>query len=122
MGPADSSRRRHVILFKNRFVERIAAGTKCQTIRPTRKREIKVGDMLDLRHWSGAPYRSPQIKICTAVCADVRPISIDALLDEDELDQLARADGFDNSDAFLSFFADTHGLPFKGTLIRWGAP
>jgi hypothetical protein len=36
-----------------------------------------------------------------------------------ELDDLASADGFDNLFLFLNFFKETHGLPFKGQLIKW---
>lgn len=31
----------------------------------------------------------------------------------------AQRDGFSNWRAFLDFFEKTHGLPFKGVLIRW---
>lgn len=40
----------------------------------------------------------------------------DLYLDEE---QLARSDGFSSWSEMLDWFEKTHGLPFKGLLIRW---
>jgi hypothetical protein len=36
-----------------------------------------------------------------------------------EIERLALDDGFDGAESMAEWFADTHGLPFDGFLIRW---
>lgn len=123
------------LMFHKRFIEPIQAGTKKQTIRPPRKRPIKVGDELALRYWVGKGYRSPQATILYASCTAVFSISINAecyvLGDESaivgscsdpaKLDEFARADGFESwADMMAWYRSDGYGLPFEGVLIQWG--
>lgn len=118
--------RRHVFMFQSRFAPKILDGTKCTTIRLPRKRQVSAGDILDLREWTGAPYRSKQRKLVEVVCAQEFP----ALVTEDwivslrtgtkfPLEVVARSEGFKDSAEMLAWFKQTHGLPFTGTLYRW---
>lgn len=121
--------RRHVILFQSRFADLVESGVKPHTIRPERKRPIHVGDTLDLRAWSGLPYRSKQRKLRIAVCLTVREIEVNKLkglisLEGDLLtrmkaDMLALSDGFRDRGDMADWFENMHGLPFKGVLIEW---
>ena len=123
--------RRHVRMFKPRFALLVQAGTKLSTIRPTPKREIRAGDVLDLRQWKGLPYRSKQRKLREAICTRVTPIRISLrgsvlivwlgrkLLFETELEQLAQRDGFASAQEMFDWFEAEHGLPFAGVLIQW---
>ena len=112
----------HVILFQPQFADKVRDGSKLQTIRPPRKREIHPGDELSLRRWTGAPYRSKQEVLREAVCVEVEPILLrDWSYGSDKhLDALARADGFADWPEMRDWFRATHGLPFRGVLIRWG--
>jgi len=40
-------------------------------------------------------------------------------LGQNEIEQLARADGFENADKFVRYFGDKYKLPFTGLLIGW---
>lgn len=42
-----------------------------------------------------------------------------SLLDTEDMEEIARADGFDDAAHMVGWFADTHGLPFEGILIKW---
>lgn len=115
------------ILFQPRFAELVKAGTKVQTIRPVRKRRIPEGDILSLRRWSGAPYRSKQIVLREARLLAVLPVRM-ALswiefntmrLKLSEEHTFAMADGFSGIQEMLSWFDVNHGLPFTGELIVW---
>jgi hypothetical protein len=124
------------LLFLPRFHDAIRSGTKRQTIRRPRLYPIRPGDLLSLRGWSGAPYRSPQVVLRDVVCASVEPIAIgldDTLspsidvarieVPPDRLDEFARADGFA---AFADFEAHWSSKRswfgvFEGVLIRWEA-
>ena len=48
-------------------------------------------------------------------CVEIVPL----ILLPEEVDELARADGFDDWEYMLNWFEKTHGLPFEGLLIRW---
>lgn len=118
----------HVLMFKPQFADDVEAGRKNRTMRPPRKRKIKVGDRLDLRKWSGKPYASKQVKLreatCTAVhevfIATARCIRIDNVLVIPEiLDAFAKLDGFETSEQMIAFFDKEHGLPFCGDLIEF---
>ena len=41
------------------------------------------------------------------------------LLDQHEIDMLARMDGFNSAADFVQFFGEIYGLPFSGLLIGW---
>jgi hypothetical protein len=138
---------RHVIMFQPRFAPLVESGAKLQTIRPWRKRQIKAGDIVDLRTWSGLPYRSKQRKLCEAMVAMVLPVSIyiqiepgryetralrlgygGAEMDEATLSRFSHADGFTSTADFFGFFERTYGkknsrggvaLHFHGQVIIW---
>lgn len=122
---------RHVRMFMPRFAPLVEAGTKPTTIRPTPKRKIKAGDVVDLRTWTGKPYRSKQRKLREAYVTKVSPVQImfsrgsffiriaKQLLAPAEVVTLAKRDGFKDGIDLLLWFEQTHGLPFKGVLIEW---
>lgn len=124
-----------VLMFQKRFVTPIQAGTKSQTIRPVRKRPLKVGELLSLRHWEDKAYRSPQIEFFKATCLGTLDIQVHAagiLLGDGNFDgtfsvpylnAFAAGDGFANWAEMKEFFESRfgYGLPFIGTLIQWEA-
>ncbi len=117
--------RRHVRMIQPRFVPLILSGAKLNTIRPTPQREIRPGDILDIRQWEAKAYRSKQIRIVEVEVADVSRIEIgDSWVRRwnglvDDLDAFARADGFDGWNDMAAWFDAVHGLPFDGVIIRW---
>lgn len=127
-----SKPRRHVFMFQPQFAPRVLDGSKTTTIRAPRKRAVKIGDILDLRQWSGRPYASKQVKLRTAECVETstitikrssiifRKFSVGVELNGDELlDIIAEDDGFESWRLMRAWFEKTHGLPFTGTLYRW---
>jgi hypothetical protein len=102
-------------------------GTKLQTVRPTPKRMPRPGDRLILRCWVGAPYRSKQRLLRSAVVRAVAEIEIDSCaikIDGKRLGSVgehsfALADGFSNAVEMTDWFRDTHGLPFRGVVLYW---
>lgn len=127
--------RRHVIIFQDRFAQLVASGEKPHTIRPKRKRPIRVGDVLDLRQWTGKPYRSKQRKLRLATCIAVTPIELCFIrhrllvwlrgktprhLTTAEIEALARRDGFADGAEMADWFSNMHELLFAGMLIEWG--
>ena len=105
-----------VLMFQPQFHQAVERGQKRQTIRPPRKRPVKVGDTLSLRTWSGAPYRSPQRELLRATCTAVDRITIDADFADDAE---AMRDGFADAAEMRSWFARVHGIPFSGDRIAW---
>ena len=115
-------------MFKPQFAPAVAAGTKRCTIRPTPKRAINAGDVLDAREWTGRPYNSKQNRLREAVIERVTPITIEASfcvilggknLTYEKITRLAREDGFEGFAGIMEFFQTEHGLPFTGVLIEW---
>ena len=123
--------------FKPEFIDKILTEEKSQTIRPTRKHPIKVGDRLYL--YTGQRTKQCR-KIGEAVCSKVSPIAISTcsfereyrvILDGREMTQreireISSADGFEDIKDFLSFFfehkrSETDGVitGFTGQLIKW---
>lgn len=131
--------------FKGRFVEPIKARTKRQTIRkPGKKRHARPGDALQI--YTGDRFHPK--KVGEATCETARPICLgfrqttaggirrpfvlfgdpsdakpaDILLTPEELDNFAKADGFDSWDDLEVFWLDTHGAAreFEGVIITWG--
>ncbi len=112
------------INFKARFVPYIEGGSKRQTIRRTRKRPFRAGDVLYL-------FTGMRTKTCrrlgTFRCTGVHSIRVtDRGIEVDgralrrvETDALARADGFKDTEEFMAFFRKEHKLPMEGQLIRW---
>ncbi len=129
-----------VFMFKPRFAPLVKDGTKRQTIRPERKHRVFRGDVLSLREWSGKPYRSKQTVLKETQCESVHSLTIvprstpdgmfvSCFVDDQRVescaggtgswDRLAVADGFRNAADMLSWFTETHGLPFNGILVKW---
>lgn len=127
--------RRFVFMFQSQFAELVTTGLKRQTVRAPRKRWPNVGDLIDCRVWTGAPYRSKQRHLChgriTMACS-CRITAFDVLIvpapsnrgatwrelssgNED----FAVADGFKDFASMVAWFAETHGLPFEGMLVKW---
>lgn len=133
----------HVIMFQPRFARLVESGAKLTTIRGEshnpkyppevilyKGRPIAPGDTLDLREWPGRPYATKHRKIRMEICESVERI----ILDRDEFDSMeiggvfqdqtpreavARGDGFADFLTMMEWFDKTHGLPFRGVLIRW---
>lgn len=113
------------ISFDARFAKAVACGAKRQTIRPQRKKPIKIGDKLYL-------FTGMRTKGCRSlgvgVCIDVQDVRIESdeavaidgvHLLRDELHLLAQKDGFDDSREFIEWFRAHYGLPWVGQLIKW---
>jgi len=116
--------------FKGRFADAVQSGEKRQTIRANgKRRHAQPGDKLQL-------YTGMRTKACRklrdAVCHDVCPITIypDKVFTfkpqeihlREQLENLARSDGFSSWAEMRDWFDETHGLPFTGTMIRWLVP
>lgn len=121
--------------FKARFAEAVRSGAKRQTIRSRGKRPPpKTGLVAYLYAGRWTKHVS---KLGEHPITSVTDISISAAqrivrmprgagamrrwvdLDPDEVEQLARADGFANADEFFAFFQSQHGGTFSGWLIKW---
>ena len=116
-----------VIMFQDRFIEKIRDGSKRHTIRKTAR--CIPGQRLSLRRWKGKPYRSKHEVIADTKCLDVRKVrighgefhnglSVDGIEVQDR-GALARGDGFLCTIEMLKWFEQYHGLPFEGWLIEW---
>lgn len=114
--------------FQAQFADAVERGEKRQTIRAIgKRRHAKEGDKLQL-------YTGMRTKACRklreAVCHDFCHILIEAdkiwtsrpLEIHTDLDRWAKSDGFPDWPTMRDFFANTHGLPFNGVLIRWLVP
>ena len=126
------------IYFKPHLAALVTAGCKTHTIRKWRQRPFNVGDPLML--YTG--FRSPA---CQKIRADTNCTAATEIaiypkrsevklangsrygetagryLTPEELDRLAREDGFANADVFFKFFLDTHGSELRGQLVEWSA-
>lgn len=129
----------HVFLFKPRFAPLVEAGTKRTTIRPPRTRPVRLYDLMDLRTWTGRPYKDPQRKLCMGRCVEhqtcviIPPfgrgitgtpgkvlLGLREPLIGAEADAFARNDGFADYAEMIAWFQKEHGkLPFLGTWYRW---
>jgi hypothetical protein len=116
------------ILFKSQFADLVRSGSKRQTIRPVRRNPVKSGEVVALRRWEGAAYRTKRIDLCTATIESVTPILIDdaglkigheRITDLVALHAEAIADGFADWQEMVAWFEAVHGLPFYGVLIKW---
>ena len=124
--------------YLSRFAALVESGQKCQTIRAKRKRPFKVGDTLT--HYAGQRTTSCRF-LGEAICRETQPILIipglvpgfgpdnyhfrmevwvgTKLLNQDEMQALAYADGFKTLGEFLDFF---DSATFAGQIIKWDAP
>lgn len=112
--------------FKKRFAPKVESGEKCQTIRAYRKdgRDPKKDDILYL--YTGMRTKGCR-KIKEAACVETYNVIIheknlyfeSLLMSAGARKTIAILDGFKNYQEFQKFFAETHGLPFYGLLIKW---
>lgn len=117
--------------FKKQFTGVIRTGSKAQTIRAHGKRQPpKVGDWAycytGLRTRDVCRLGAFRITRVTQISISARSRSVSVPrcgawcnLSEDEIEQLARADGFASADEFFGFFAQEHGGTLGGHLIEW---
>lgn len=127
-----------LLSFKSDMAPLVEEGTKRQTIRAYRKdgRNPREGQTLYLYKRARQPDMS---KMAETVCTSASPIEIDLdgfiwsdqsqfeehgrrdlhLLDIEERERLAKADGFEDAEAMIAWFTEVHGLPFRGLVIRW---
>lgn len=117
--------------FKAQFGPAVRAGTKAQTIRANGKRPpAKVGDIAYC--YTGLRTKNvcrlgafPIIHVTQiTISSGSRCVSIPGngfwyRLTDDEIEQLAIADGFASADEFFGFFAKEHGGTLSGHLITW---
>lgn len=116
------------INFKAQFVAKIQAGPKRHTIRAHRARPVKAGDRLFL--YCGMRHKGAFRILPDAVtCNEVQEISIEDLeeegvritvdgyvLDVDQAERLACADGFESFSEMVKFWEGR--LPFFGNIIH----
>lgn len=120
--------------FQPRFVPYIRAGTKKHTIRATRKHQDRPGSKMYL--YRGLRTKKAKL-ISIEECVRVEPIRIEmqypdaevalswetfvyvneTKLSEDEVERLARADGFNDFAEMVSFWDGR--LPFEGHIFHW---
>jgi hypothetical protein len=112
--------------FQKQFAPLVKSGKKNQTIRALRKdgKLFKEGDVLYL--FTG--MRTSNCKrLKTVVCKEVFSIRITRTgsmyfkpgISEGDYDTMATSDGFKDNQEMIEWFKNTHGLPFKGQLIKW---
>ncbi len=109
--------------FSPEFADRVAFGEKCQTIRRTKR--AKPGDTLQL--YTGMrtkKCRKLRDAVCTTVCyVAIRPDYLtvgDVRKHPRDIDDFARADGFENYKAMVVWFQKRYNQPFfVGYLHRW---
>ncbi len=116
--------------FRKQWAPDVRSGKKRQTIRARRKDNrphCKVGDALQL--YVGMRTKGCE-KLRDTVCTEYEPVFIEvdgsirvggALLTPFGAGKFAQADGFDSLAGMVRFFAETHGLPFDGSVIYWEA-
>lgn len=117
--------------FQKEFVPLVEAGLKPHTIRARRVdgRDPLPGDTLHL-------YTGLRTKACRLLrrepcqytaevtiqpsAGDVHHVLLGGRpLDQDEVETLARVDGFASGTEFVHYFQEQYGLPFTGLLIGW---
>lgn len=113
--------------FQPRFADLVESGQKTQTIRKTLR--AKVGDPVQL-------YTGQRTKQCRKlgegrivsihemiVARGIRPgygFALGGLiLSKEDMNLLARCDGFIDSAEMFDWFEKHHGLPFDGFLYKW---
>lgn len=123
--------------FQERFAELVASGAKTQTIRARRKdaRDPVAGKRLQLYTGLRQPGKTRKLVEPDPFCIATTPLVLHARLagvplgpevglvwlNNRQREALARADGFASYAEMAEWFIETHGLPFSGLLIRWGA-
>ncbi len=115
--------------FQKRFAPAVQNGSKRQTIRGPRvdgRPSATKGCRLYL--YTGMRTKGCR-KLGEAVCTSTSQLVITVehaiLINGRPLrtaaaeDAFAQRDGFDCAEELLNWFVETHGLPFKGSLIEW---
>lgn len=121
----------NVVTFKNHFEQPILAGVKDCTIRARRKdgkARAREGEMISLRVWSGAPYRSKQREFAQRTVKFIFPVRVnwsgirraDTHVSLDR-SKMAKALGFQNWIEARKWYEAAHGLPFDGELLHFPA-
>jgi hypothetical protein len=124
--------------FKTHLAALVTAGTKTHTIRKCWKRPLKVGK--PLMFFTGSRTKACRRLRPNTVCTALTEIAIlperrevrlangsrygqtaGRCLTPEEIERLAREDGFANVNAFFQFFLDVHGPELRGQLIEWHA-
>jgi hypothetical protein len=117
--------------FRPEFAPLVESGRKPHTVRARRAdgRDPLPGDTLHL--YTGLPTKATRllrqepceftIEITIQQSAgNVHHILLGGVpLGQNEIEALARADGFEHGTAFVQYFAHQYGLPFTGLLIGW---
>ena len=114
--------------FKEQFAPKVETGEKRQTIRQRRRDGRKPMPRQRVRLYVGQRTTKAR-RIGDSTVTEVQDVQVvrgaggkpAVLVDGkevwgEELEQLARADGFDAVDDFLSFFP----VGFEGHLVKWG--
>lgn len=112
------------INFQKQFAQAVEDGEKCQTIRAERvdgRLPAKPGDIIAL--YTGMRTKSCR-KLGDGECIAIETIQISrrgvsVRYQPQDATTIARADGFETFNAMADWFEKTHGLPFRGHLIRW---
>ncbi|WP_461209956.1 ASCH domain-containing protein [Desulfocurvus sp. DL9XJH121] len=119
--------------FQKQFAGKVESGDKRQTIRADgKRRHARPGERVQL-------YTGMMTKACRKlvnpdpICTSVEPVRIAYSgptgqphvtvsghpLTRPEIRALARDDGFENVTSMYAWLEKTHGLPFRGVLIKW---
>jgi len=116
-----------ILSFKEQFIQPILDGTKIHTIRTDKGKRWTIGKKI---HFATGTRTKEYNCFMEAECVGLQKISIywrgnkhypagvfigGTSLNLDEIDRLARNDGFSHIDNFLTWFNDD----FKGIIIHW---
>lgn len=110
--------------YQKRFACLVQSGMKRQTIRAARKRPFRRGETL--HHFVGMRTRQCcklGISVCTRV-SDIqiydRTVKIDGrVLYPENIERLAKNDGFASVEDFFAYFDFTRSDSFKGQFVCW---
>ena len=111
--------------FLPKFAPMVEQGIKTQTIRRVRKHQPRPGQTAYLfagmrtgkcRRLGAHPITSVQ---SFHISGDEECFVDGEMMEPDQVEALALADGFQGAEKFLSFFRERYGLPFDGDLIKW---
>lgn len=118
-----------VRLFMPQFHDAVREFRKRMTLRAPGKQDIRPGDLIPLRGWSGRPYHSPQIHLGVGEVTNVQIVRIwrggvigetwEAKSGTPELDEFARMDGFRGWADMKLFFTKRYDLPMLANAIQW---
>jgi hypothetical protein len=121
-------------MFRKQFVPMILDGTKTSTFRQDGKMNPGRGTILDMRYWTGLPYRSPQKKFAIAAAVSVQNYVLDTqeqnltffkdgemrVINGIIMEDFARKDGFQTKEEFFDFFKNNYALRLiKVRRIEW---